>query len=189
MKFVCSKCHISGSLKSIQKEYNIQPDLMKSEINHDLINIDNSKDYENLWRAYLLDDVLGLSYVVAKHGNSIQKITGFSYKNSLTEAALGWSCLERYLKEVNKILYIPKNEFVRDFIKTTVHGGRVLACNKNFAPKSFTDVVIVLEFYGKDLEVSVLFNKYFKHINAIKNYYKEKYEAKFGDYRRINIKK
>ena len=36
MKFVCSKCHISGSLKRIQKEYNIQPDLMKGEINHDL---------------------------------------------------------------------------------------------------------------------------------------------------------
>ena len=41
MKFVCSKCHISGSLKSIQKKYNIQPDLMKGEINHDLINIGN----------------------------------------------------------------------------------------------------------------------------------------------------
>ena len=35
MKFVSSKCHISVSLKYIQKEYTIQPDLMKSEINHD----------------------------------------------------------------------------------------------------------------------------------------------------------
>ena len=58
MKFVCSKCHISGSLKSIQKEYNIQPDLMKGEIDHDLINISNYRDYKNLWRPYLIDDVL-----------------------------------------------------------------------------------------------------------------------------------
>ena len=50
------------------------------------------------------DDVLGLAYVVAKHGNSIQKITGVSYGNSLTEAALGWSCLGRYLKEDIRIL-------------------------------------------------------------------------------------
>ena len=57
----------------------------------------------NLWRPYLIDDVLGLPYVLAKHGTSIQKITGVSYKNSLTEAALGWSCLGRYLKEDNKI--------------------------------------------------------------------------------------
>ena len=53
---------------------------MKVEINHDLINIGNYKDYENLWRPYLIDDVLGLAYVIAKHGNSIQKITGVSYK-------------------------------------------------------------------------------------------------------------
>ena len=92
IKFVCSKCHISGLLKSIQKEYNIQPVLMKGEINHDLINISKYKDYENLWRPYLIDDVLGLAKVIAKHGISIQKITVVSYKNSSTEAALSWSC-------------------------------------------------------------------------------------------------
>ena len=35
----------------------------------------------------------------------------------------------------------------------------------------------------------MLFDKYFKHINTIRNVFKEKYEAKFGDYRRISIKK
>ena len=48
---------------------------------------------------------------------------------------------------------------------------------------------VLEEFYGKYLEVSVLFDKYFKHINTIEIYYKEKYEARFGDYRRINIRK
>ena len=117
---------------------------MKGEINHELINIGNYKDYENSWRPYLIDDVIGLAYVIAKHGNSIQKITGVSYKNSLTEAALGWSCLGRYLKEVNKTLYTPKNKYVRSFSKQTVHGGRVLACNKKIVSKSFKDVVNVL---------------------------------------------
>ena len=182
MKIVCSKCHITGSLKSKQKEYNIQPDLMKGEINQDLINIALYKDYENLWRLYFIDDVLGLAYVLAKHGNSIQKITGVSYKNSLTEAALEWSCLGRYLKEDNKILYTPKNKYVRNFIKQTVDGGRFLACNKECVSKSFTDVVDVLEkSFGKDLEISVFFDKYFKHLNTYKNYYKEKNEARFTD--------
>ena len=44
------------------------------------------------------------------------------------------------------------------------------------------------KFYGKDLEVSVLFDKYFEHINTNKNYYEEKYEARFNDYRRNSIK-
>ena len=112
MKFVCSKCHIAGSLKSIQKEYNIQPDLMKSEIDHDLINIGKYKSYENLWRPYLIDDILGLAYVFDRHGERIQKITGVSYKNALTEAVLGWFCLGRYLKEYNKILFTPENKYV-----------------------------------------------------------------------------
>ena len=50
------------------------------------------------------------------------------------------------------------------------------------------DVVNVLEkIYGKNFKVSVIFNKNFKHINAIKNYYKQKYGARFSDYRRNNL--
>ena len=81
MKLVCSKCHSSGLLKDIRKDYNIQPDLMKGDINQDLINIGKYKDYENLSRPNLVDDVLGTAYLLAKHGNSIQKnqkITGVS---------------------------------------------------------------------------------------------------------------
>ena len=37
------------------------------------------------------------------------------------------------------------------------------------------------KFYGKDLEVSVLFDKYFEQINTIKNFYKEKCGAGFSD--------
>ena len=48
MRLVSSKCHISGSLKSIQQEHNIQPDLKKGEIIHDLINIGIYEDYANL---------------------------------------------------------------------------------------------------------------------------------------------
>ena len=48
---------MSGSLKCLEKEDNIQPDLMRVEINHDFIDIDNYKDYENIWRHCLLDDV------------------------------------------------------------------------------------------------------------------------------------
>ena len=147
---------------------------MEGEFDHDLIKISNYRDYEILGKPYLIDDVLGLANVKAKHSNSIQKITGVSCKNKLTEAALGCSCLGRYLKEDNKIFYTPKNIYNRNFIKQTVHGGRVLACNEEFVSKSFTDVVDVLEkFYGKDLKIAVLFEKYFKHIKTIKNYYEK----------------
>ena len=84
MKFVCSKCHTSGSLKEIRKEYKIQPTLRKGGIDHEIYNNRNYEDYENSWKPYLIADVLGLTYVVAWHGNHIQKSTCVRYKNSLT---------------------------------------------------------------------------------------------------------
>ena len=53
-------------------------------------------------------------------------------------------------------------------LKKTKHGGGVLACNKKFVSESFKDVVNVLEkFFGNYLEISVSFDKNFKHINTI----------------------
>ena len=47
VKVVYSKCHISGSLKDIQKEYNIRPELLQGEIAHDLITLSNYRKDEN----------------------------------------------------------------------------------------------------------------------------------------------
>ena len=41
MKFNCSKCHISGPFKETQNEYNIQPQLLKVEVEHELITLSN----------------------------------------------------------------------------------------------------------------------------------------------------
>ena len=108
MKFVCSKVHISASLRKIQKEYNIQQQLIKSEIDHNLITLSNYKEHEGLWKPYLTDDVLGLVAVVAKHGNKIQQLTCVSFENSLTESSLAWSTLGRYIKQSAKTFYTPK---------------------------------------------------------------------------------
>ena len=102
LKFVCSKCHIAGSLQDIQKEYNIQPQLIKREIAHDLITLSIYKEHEHLWKFCLIDDVVGPAYAVSKHGNSIQKRTVVSNKNSLTESSLGCVRLGRSFQEDNK---------------------------------------------------------------------------------------
>ena len=82
--FVCLKCHKSGWLKNIQKEYVFQPESLKGEIDLTLNIIGSYKDYENLWRPYLIGDIIGLAYVIAKNSNVISKISGISKKNNLT---------------------------------------------------------------------------------------------------------
>ena len=93
MKFVCSKVHISGSLRKIQKEYGIQPQLLKTEMEHSDITLSNYIEKERFWKPYLINDVLGLGMLIAKHANKIQKITGVSFKTSLTQSSLSWSTL------------------------------------------------------------------------------------------------
>ena len=84
----------------------------------------------NICRPFLVDEVLRISYVVAKHDNNFQKITGNSYKNSFTEDSLGWSSSCRCLKEDNKNLNKPKTKLVRDFRSKTIHEKRDLDRNK-----------------------------------------------------------
>ena len=38
VKFTCSKSHIKGSLEKIGREYGLQPELLKGEIEHSIIN-------------------------------------------------------------------------------------------------------------------------------------------------------
>ena len=157
------------------------------EIDHNLITLSNYKEHENIWKPYLIDDVLGLAAVVAKHGNKIQKITGVSFKNSLTESSLAWSTLGKYMKQSEKTFYTPKNKYVRDFIHRTVHGGRVVALNRKFVSTSFNQIVNILKnYFGKEHEISKLFEIYFQQIDKVKKHYTKKYENKFDDYRKIN---
>ena len=189
MKFVCSKVHISGSLRKIQKESGIEPQLLKGEMDHNDITLSNYREREKFWKPYLIDDVLGLAAVVAKHGNKIQKITGVLFKNSLTESSLAWSTLGNYIKQLGKIFYTPKNKHIRDFIHKTVHGGRVVALNRKFVSSSVNQIVDILEKHlGEELELSTLLNKYFRQINKVKEFYVKKYESKFNDYRKLNTK-
>ena len=87
------------------------------------------------------------------HGKSIQKLTSVSHKNSLTEASLGWSCLGRYLKESNQSLYTPKNKYLCQIIRESIHGGRVICLSRKFVSSSFDETVEILEsYFGFDLE-------------------------------------
>ena len=136
---------------------------------------------------YLLDYVLGLAAVVAKHGNKIQKITDVSFKKSLTESSLAWSTLGKYVKQSGKTFYTPRSKYVRDFIHKTIHGGRVVALNRKFVSTSFNQIVNILKnYFGKEHEISKLFEIYFQQIDKVKKHYTKKYENKFNDYRRIN---
>ena len=94
---------------------------------------------------------------------------------SLTESSLAWSALGKYMKQSGKTFYSPKDKNVRDFIHKTVHGGRVVALNRKFVSTSFNQINNILKkYFGKEHEISTLFEIYFCKIDKVKNHYAKK---------------
>ena len=102
-----------------------------------MITLSSYKERESLWKPCLVDDFLGLAFVISKHGNAVQNMTGVSRKDSLTESLIVWSCLGKYLNDSTKTFHTLKNKYVRDFIQKTVHVGRVIRLNRVFLSSSF----------------------------------------------------
>ena len=54
VKFTCSKSHIKGSLNKIGKEYGLQPELLKGEIEHTVINKNNFVELRHIFGNHIL---------------------------------------------------------------------------------------------------------------------------------------
>ena len=146
----------------------MQPQLIKGEIDHNLIPLSNYKEHKKLWKPYLVDDVLGLAAVVAKHGKKIQKKTGVSFENSLTDSSLAGSILCRHIRESRKSFYKPKNKYVRNFVHKTVHGARVVAVNRKFTSNLFNQIVDILrKHFGNEQKISTIVGKNLQGIKRV----------------------
>ena len=118
IKFTCTKSHIKGSLEKIGREYNLQPELLKGEMDHSIINKNNFAELRHIWEPYLISDVLCLAFIYARHSMEMQKMTGFGIKDCLTEASLGWKCFGKYNKD--REFYTFNDKYVRDFIRKSI---------------------------------------------------------------------
>ena len=188
VKFTCTKPHIKGSLEKIGKEYGLQPELLKGEMDHSLINKNNFAELRHIWEPYLISDVLCLAFIYARHSMEMQKMTGFGIKDCLTEASLGWKCFGTYNKDGE--FYTFNDKYVRDFIRKSIKGGRVGAFNRYFESNQFDEIMSTIKKHLKinDNEISNIIDKYLKYINTKRNEFKLEFENGEKDYRKINKK-
>ena len=132
VKFTCANFQIKGSLEKIGKEYGLQPELLKGEIEHSVINKSNFANLRHIWEPHHNLDVLCLAFIYARQSMEMQKMSGFGIKDCLTEASLGWKCFGTYNED--RELYTFNDEYVRDFRRRLNKGGRVAALNRFFEP-------------------------------------------------------
>ena len=188
VKFTCSKSHIKGSLNKFGKEYGLQPELLKGEIEHSIININNFVELRHIWEPYLISDVLCLAFIYARHSMEMQKMSGFGIKDCLTEASLGWKCFGKYNK--NKEFYTFSDNYVRSFIRNSIKRGRCGAFKRYFESNQFDGIMSTIKKHTKinDNKISNKLDEYLKYINTKRDEYTLEFENGEKDYRKINKK-
>ena len=139
VKFTCSKSHIKGSLEKIGREYRLQPELLKGEIEHSVINKNNFAKLRHIWEPYLISNVLCLAFIYARQSMEMQKMSGSVIKDCLTEASLGWKCFGTYNKD--REFYTFNDKCARDFIRKSIKGGRVAALNRYFESNQCEEIL------------------------------------------------
>ena len=66
VKFTSPRSHISGCLDKIGREYSLQPEFLKGEMNHSEIGNYNYIELGHVWEPYLKSDVLNLAVIYAR---------------------------------------------------------------------------------------------------------------------------
>ena len=188
VKFTCSKSHIKTSLEKIGREYGLQPELLKGEIEHSIINKNNFLELRHIWEPYLISDALCVAFIYARNSMEMQKMTGFGIKDCLTEASLGWKCFGTYNKD--KEFYTFNDKYVRDFIRKSIKGGRCGAFIRYFESNQCEEILNTIKKHLKinDNEISNIIDKYLKYINTKRDEYTLEFENGEKDYRKINKK-
>ena len=122
VELTCTKSHIKGALEKIGREYGLQPELLKREIEHSVITETNFADLRHIWESYLRLDVLCLAFIYARHSMEMQKMSGFGVKDCLTQANLGWKSFGKNKKD--REFHAFNNKYVRHFVRQSKKRGR-----------------------------------------------------------------
>ena len=124
-KFRCTKSHFEGSSDETAKQYGMQPQLLKGEINHSEILKYKYKELRHIGEPDLKSDVLCLANIYTKHASDLEKMTKIGVREALTETSL---VMKNFgLKNEDREFCTLKNKYDRDFIHSSTKVDGVCA--------------------------------------------------------------
>ena len=186
----CGLLHNKDSLKNIGKSYNLQPCLLKQELEHDEIFEDNWEEKENEWLPYLKNDVLSTAFSYARYSKGMEELTRFGMKNSLTLPSLANKYFNSLRDESDEPIYTYNDEFMRHFVRQSIKRRRCSALNQhyksNISQEVFNIISKEINVSGND-NVCEIIDKYFEYTNKQRTIIEDEYNSKFKDYRDIDV--
>ena len=188
LHFRCGMTHLNYSLKKLGKTFELQKELLKTEINHNEVYSDTWKDKKSEWLPYVKNDVLCTAFSYAKYIKAMEEITGFSMKDCLSLPGLGWKYFNSLRTEEDEPIYTYNDKYMRWFVRQSIKGGRVCAFNQYYKSKHCDDI---LKIINKELAVKGTvygtIESYMEYKNKYFKIFEKEYEDQFDDYRLENV--
>ena len=186
--FRCGMTHLNYPLKKLGKTFELQKELLKTDMNHNEVYSDTWKDKKSKWLPYIKNDVLCTAFSYARYSKAMEDITGFSIKDCLSLPGLAWNYFNSLRTEEDEPIYTYDDKYMRWFVRQSIKGGRVCAFNQYYKSKHCDDI---LKIINKELAVKGTvydtIEAYMEYKNKHYEKFEKEYESQFNDYRDENV--
>jgi hypothetical protein len=138
--------HLLGSLKSLCHVFKVPDELKKGDFDHTLITSWEDVYYlENMWKPYLLNDILSLKYVVERYEDEIISSMGFSPLKFVTISSLSNHVIKKDIDKNKYQVYIPEDFDIDTYFRNAIYGGRTSPVIQNFDSTHEDDYLVALD--------------------------------------------
>ena len=142
--FRCGMTHLIYKLEKLGRTFELQKELLKTEMNHNDVYGDNYKDKIDEWLPYVKNDVLCTAFSYARYIKAMEEITGFSMKDCLFLPGLGLKYFNSLRTEEDEPIYTCNDKFLRHFVRQAAFGGRVCCFIQYYKSKHCDDILKIL---------------------------------------------
>ena len=157
------ECILTRVLKKIEESYKLQPSLLKQEMEQDEIYEDTWEAREIEWLPYVKNDVLSTAFCYARYTMSMEELTNFGMKNSVTLPSLAIKIFHSLKDENDEPIHTYTAPFMRFFVRLSIKRGRCNVFNQHYKSEIPDQVFII---FSKELNVNSnichLLENYFK---------------------------
>ena len=133
--------HLTYSFKKLGKTFKVPKELLKTEMNHDEVDVKNSEDKINEWLPYVKNYVLCTSFSYARYIKAMEEITGSGMEECLSLPGLGLKYFNSLQTEEYEPIYTYNDKYMRHFVRQAAYGGRVSAFNQYYKSKGCDDIL------------------------------------------------
>ena len=148
------------------ERYKLQSCLLKQGFEHD-------ETYEDTWEAreqerlpYVKNNILPTAFCYARYTMSLELLTDFGMKNSLTLPSLANKHFNSLRVENDELIYTYTDPFMRNFVRQSRKGGRCKAFNQQYISEISDEVFNnISEEINVNGNICEILEKYFDILN------------------------